>query len=48
MKTRRKKKVPKTRNLIAINAWRRSGAGRHRDRKRESKNNGAHDEWSEE
>jgi hypothetical protein len=42
MKTRRKK--VKTRNWIAVNAWRRSGAGCHRDRKRDRKQKGYQDE----
>lgn len=41
MKTPRK---PKARNIEAVNAWRRSGAGKHRDRKREQKEKGLPDD----
>jgi hypothetical protein len=37
MKTPRKRRKGKVRNRLAMNAWARSGAGVHRDRKREAK-----------
>jgi hypothetical protein len=38
------KKKSSIRNLIAVHAWKRSGAGKHRDRKRERKLSGFPDE----
>lgn len=39
----KKKKVPKTRSAIAYHATKKTGAGAHRDRKREQKQKGFED-----